>query len=214
MTRQCDALDELPRPTLLRVALETMHVGHLVDRALMPQVFLATRDVNTVDQVAIDEWMGASPVYTGRMRRLMKIEGDGAPAIVKALQLDCGFPHQYMDVGLEADRRRARRVLPAALRRADGRRAARRGARDRDVPHDRGSDVRRDRVRDESARARAPAASPTAHAEGSPSALPLDDRDRPRECAGRPREEHARGGGAAARAARERARAGARRGLV
>jgi len=99
MTRQCTAFDELPRDALLRAVLETMHVGHLVDRALMPQVFLATRDVNVVDQVAIDEWMGASPVYTGRMRRLMKIEGDGVPAIVKALQLDCGFPHQYMDVG-------------------------------------------------------------------------------------------------------------------
>jgi hypothetical protein len=99
VTRQCDAFDELPRDVLLRVALETMHVGHLVDRALMPQVFLATRDVDTVDQVAIDEWMGASPVYTGRMRRLMRIEGDTAPAIVKALQLDCGFPHQYMHVG-------------------------------------------------------------------------------------------------------------------
>ena len=94
-----DAFDALPRAQLLRVALETMHVGHLVDRALMPQVFLATRDVSTVDQVAIDEWMGASPVYTARMRRLMKIDGDGVPAIVKALQLDCGFPHQYMDVG-------------------------------------------------------------------------------------------------------------------
>jgi hypothetical protein len=97
--KQCAAFDALPRAELLRVALETMHVGHLVDRALMPQVFLATRDVNVVDQVAIDEWMGASPVYTARMRRLMRIEGDGVPAIVKALQLDCGFPHQYMDVG-------------------------------------------------------------------------------------------------------------------
>ena len=29
----------------------------------------------------------------------MGIEGDGEPAIVKALQLDCGFPHQYKDVG-------------------------------------------------------------------------------------------------------------------
>jgi hypothetical protein len=99
VTKQCDAFDALPRAELLRVALETMHVGHLVDRALMPQVFLATRDVDAVDRVAIDEWMGASPVYTARMRRLMRIEGDGAPAIVKALQLDCGFPHQYMDVG-------------------------------------------------------------------------------------------------------------------
>lgn len=99
MTKQCDAFDELPRPELLRAALETMHVGHLLDRALMPQLFFATESFDAVDQVAIDEWMGASPVYTGRMRRLMKIEGDTVPAIVKALQLDCGFPHQYMDVG-------------------------------------------------------------------------------------------------------------------
>jgi hypothetical protein len=92
------AFEALPRKALLPVALETMHVGHLLDRALMPQVVIATRSVDTVDQVAIDEWMGASPVYTGRMRRLMGIEGDGVGAIMKALQLDVGFPHQYMDV--------------------------------------------------------------------------------------------------------------------
>lgn len=98
MTRQCTGFDELARPELLRAALETMHVGHLLDRALMPQVFFATQSVDAVNEVAIDEWMGASPVYTGRMRRLMRIAGDTVPAIVKALQLDCGFPHQYMDV--------------------------------------------------------------------------------------------------------------------
>jgi hypothetical protein len=97
--KQCSGFDDLPRPQLLRAALETMHVGHLLDRALMPQLYFATESFDAVDQVAIDEWMGASPVYTGRMRRLMKIEGDTVPAIVKALQLDCGFPHQYMDVG-------------------------------------------------------------------------------------------------------------------
>jgi hypothetical protein len=91
--------DELARERLLPVALETMHVGHLIDRALMPQVAIAGRDVDLVDQIAIQEWMGASPVYTGRMRRLMQIEGDGVDAIIKALQLDVGFPHQYMDVG-------------------------------------------------------------------------------------------------------------------
>jgi len=90
---------ELPREQLLRVALETMHVGHLLDRALMPAVAIAARSVDAVDRVAIDEWMAASPVYTGRMRRLMAIEGDGVDAIMKALQLDVGFPHQYMDVG-------------------------------------------------------------------------------------------------------------------
>jgi hypothetical protein len=93
------AFHELAREQLLPVALETMHVGHLVDRALMPQVAIAARDVDVVDQIAIQEWMGASPVYTGRMRRLMRIEGDGVDAIIKALQLDVGFPHQYMDVG-------------------------------------------------------------------------------------------------------------------
>ena len=93
------AFHELAREQLLPVALETMHVGHLIDRALMPQVAIAARDVDVVDQIAIQEWMGASPVYTGRMRRLMQIEGDGVDAIIKALQLDVGFPHQYMDVG-------------------------------------------------------------------------------------------------------------------
>ncbi|HEY8515746.1 MAG TPA: hypothetical protein VIS07_09570 [Candidatus Binatia bacterium] len=108
MIRQCSALDELPRPKLLRVALETMLVGHLFDRALMPQVYFATESFDAVDRLAIDEWMGASPVYTGRMRRLMRIEGDTVPAIIKALQLDCGFVHQYMDVGWKLiDDRRA-----------------------------------------------------------------------------------------------------------
>ena len=72
------SLDELPRAALLPVALETMHVGHLLDRALMPHVAVATKDASAVDALAIDEWMGASPVYTGRMRRLMGIEGTGS----------------------------------------------------------------------------------------------------------------------------------------
>jgi hypothetical protein len=93
------AFEALPRERLLPVALETMHMGHLLDRALMPQVAIATGGVAQVDAIAIDEWMGASPIYTRRMRRLMGIEGDGVGAIMKALQLDVGFPHQYMDVG-------------------------------------------------------------------------------------------------------------------
>ena len=32
------AFEALPRERLLPVALETMHMGHLLDRALMPQV--------------------------------------------------------------------------------------------------------------------------------------------------------------------------------
>jgi hypothetical protein len=94
------ALSDLTRAQLVPVALEYMMLGHLLDRALMPTVALRG-SIETVDDVAIDEWMGASPVYTRRMRRLMGIEGDDVAAIMKALQLDVGFVHQYMDVGYE-----------------------------------------------------------------------------------------------------------------
>jgi len=90
--------DALSREQLLPVALETMLVAQLDDRALMPVFATATKSPAAVNAISIDEWMGASPVYTGRMRRLMGIEGDGVDAIVKALQLDVGFPHQYFDV--------------------------------------------------------------------------------------------------------------------
>ena len=93
------SLDALPRHDLLPVALDTMLAGMVVTRALLPQVVLETGDLDEMNEVAIDEWMGASPVYTGRMRRLMGIEGDRVDAIMKALQLDVGFVHQYMDVG-------------------------------------------------------------------------------------------------------------------
>ena len=51
------------------------------------------------EQVAILEWMGASPIYTQRMQRALAFGGTGMPTIFKGLQLDVGFTHQYMDVG-------------------------------------------------------------------------------------------------------------------
>ena len=89
-------LRSLSRAALARLGREYMMVGHLVDRALMPHV--AERfGADGIEGVAIDEWMGASPVYTQRMRRALRIDGDDVPAIMKGLQLDVGAPHQYMD---------------------------------------------------------------------------------------------------------------------
>lgn len=88
---------DLDRATLARLGREWMLFGHLYDRALMPQVALRV-GVDEIVPLAIAEWMGASPVYTRRMRRLMGITGDGVSAICKALQLDVGFAHEYMDV--------------------------------------------------------------------------------------------------------------------
>jgi len=48
-------------------------------------------------QVAIEEWAGASPVYTKRMQRALNYEGDDVPTIFKGLQLDIGAPPQFMD---------------------------------------------------------------------------------------------------------------------
>ena len=48
-------------------------------------------------QIAIEEWMGASPIYTKRMQKALKYEGDDVITIFKGLQLDIGAPPQFMD---------------------------------------------------------------------------------------------------------------------
>jgi hypothetical protein len=94
-------LEDLPRRELARLGREYMLYGHVYDRALMPQVGMRLGGGKEVEPLSIWEWKGASPNYTRRMKRLMKIEGDDVAAIVKALQLDVGFPHEYMDVRFE-----------------------------------------------------------------------------------------------------------------
>jgi len=93
-------LPDLSRAELVRVGLEYMLVGHLHDRALMPQAITAF-GMDEMLPLSVAEWQGASPNYTHRMRRLMRIDGDDVTAIFKALQLDVGFTHQYMDVAYE-----------------------------------------------------------------------------------------------------------------
>jgi hypothetical protein len=52
--------------------------------------------------IAIANWMGASPVYTRRMQKAMGFAGGTDVAtIFKGLQLECGFTHQYFDVHFE-----------------------------------------------------------------------------------------------------------------
>jgi len=94
-------LEELSRAELARLGREFMLYGHIYDRALMPQVGMRLGGGKEIEPLSIWEWKGASPNYTRRMKRLMKIEGDDVTAIVKALQLDVGFPHEYMDVRFE-----------------------------------------------------------------------------------------------------------------
>ena len=99
-------LDDLSRAELATLGREYMLFGHLLNRAALPHVHLQI-GAEAREAIAIDEWMGASPVYTRRMQRCMEFTGDDVPTIFKGFQLDVGFPHQYMDVhySLEGPRR-------------------------------------------------------------------------------------------------------------
>ena len=48
-------------------------------------------------QIAIEEWAGSSPIYTRRMQKALKYQGDDVITIFKGLQFDIGAPPQFMD---------------------------------------------------------------------------------------------------------------------
>lgn len=91
-------LTPLSRADLCTVGRELMLAGHLQDRAGIPAV-LNGHTMDEAYELAIDEWMTASPIYTQRLQRLLGFEGDDVATIFKGLQLDVGFAHQFMDVG-------------------------------------------------------------------------------------------------------------------
>ena len=94
-----DALDRLDRGELAVLVREYLLAGQLMDRAAMPHVISAWgRD--EMGAIAIDEWMGASPIYTRRMQRLLDFAGDGVETLLKGMQLDIGAPPEFMDFRL------------------------------------------------------------------------------------------------------------------
>jgi hypothetical protein len=89
-------LADLDRRELAILVPELLLAGHLIDRAGMPHLIGAFgRDV--MRDIAIDEWMGASPVYSKRMQRTLGFEGDSVVTIFKNIQIDIGSPPQFMD---------------------------------------------------------------------------------------------------------------------
>src|SRR5207249_1471790 len=51
--------------------------------------------------VAIEEWMGASPIYSRRMQKALRFEGDSVETIFKGMQFDIGAPPQFLDFRYE-----------------------------------------------------------------------------------------------------------------
>ncbi|WP_375488572.1 hypothetical protein [uncultured Mycobacterium sp.] len=86
----------LSREQLAVLLPELLLIGHMIDRSGMAWCIKEFGHEEML-QIAIEEWAGASPVYTKRMQRALNYEGDDVPTIFKGLQLDIGAPPQFMD---------------------------------------------------------------------------------------------------------------------
>src|ERR1700756_4791645 len=86
----------LSHDELATLVPELLLIGQLIDRSGMAWCI---RDFGRDEmlQIAIEEWAAASPVYTKRMQKTLKYEGDDVITIFKGLQLDIGAPPQFMD---------------------------------------------------------------------------------------------------------------------
>jgi hypothetical protein len=93
-------LARFSRAMLAKLGREWLLHGHLMDRIGVPMVLQHGGGQEDVEQVAIAEWMAASPVYSRRMQRAMGFTGTTVPTILKNLQLDIGAPHQFLDFRL------------------------------------------------------------------------------------------------------------------
>ncbi len=91
-----EGLEGLTQPELALLAPEYLLAGHLIDRAGMPHLTGAF-GMEVMRDIAIEEWMGASPVYTKRMQRALGFDGDSVETIFKGMQIEIGAPPQFMD---------------------------------------------------------------------------------------------------------------------
>lgn len=86
----------LTRSQLAVLVPELLLIGQMIDRSGMAWCISAFGREEMV-QIAIEEWAGASPLYTRRMQKALGYEGVDVPTIFKGLQLDIGAPPQFMD---------------------------------------------------------------------------------------------------------------------
>ncbi len=94
-------LADLDRDHLAVLLREWLLHGHLQDRVGIPLLYQYGVDREGAEQIAIDEWAGASPLYSIRMQDTLGFRGRTVDVILKNLQLDIGSPPQYMDFRLK-----------------------------------------------------------------------------------------------------------------
>lgn len=96
MTAAHSRYASLSRDELATLVPELLLIGQMIDRSGMAWC-ISNFGREEMLQVAIEEWMGASPIYTRRMQKALKYEGVDIFTIFKGLQLDIGAPPQFMD---------------------------------------------------------------------------------------------------------------------
>jgi hypothetical protein len=96
------SFESLTRRQLAVLVPELLLCGQLMDRSGMAWCISALGR-EQMAQIAIEEWMAASPIYTRRMQRTLGFEGTDVVTIFKGLQLDIGAPPQFMDFRYRVD---------------------------------------------------------------------------------------------------------------
>ena len=87
---------DLSREQLAVLVPELLLIGQLTDRSGMGWC-VSIFGYEEMLQIAIEEYMAASPIYTKRMQKALRYEGDDVVTIFKGMQLDIGAPPQFMD---------------------------------------------------------------------------------------------------------------------
>ncbi|MFZ4371827.1 MAG: hypothetical protein ACOYO2_01205 [Mycobacterium sp.] len=96
MSQSPSRFSALSRAELAVLVPELLLIGQLIDRSGMAWCIQAFGRAEMV-QIAIEEWAGASPLYTRRMQKALGYSGNDIITIFKGLQLDIGAPPQFMD---------------------------------------------------------------------------------------------------------------------
>src|SRR6185436_6161576 len=89
-------IEMLSRRGLAVLGREYQMAAHLQDRAGIPQV-LARYGSKAMREIAIDEWMAATCIYTRRIQDALDFHGTDVATIFKGMQFDVGAPHGFLD---------------------------------------------------------------------------------------------------------------------
>ena len=96
MSQPQSRFSALTRAELAVLVPELLLIGQLIDRSGMAWCIQSFGRPEML-KIAIEEWAGASPLYTRRMQKALRYEGDDIITIFKGLQFDIGAPPQFMD---------------------------------------------------------------------------------------------------------------------